>query len=93
MRARYRHLPRTEHHLIVPGKVYQFDVDMWPTSNVFLSGHRLRVTVTSSCFPKWDRNLNTGGPFGREAEGQPAVNTVLRDRFRPSHITLPVRRG
>jgi putative CocE/NonD family hydrolase len=90
LRARYRGL-QTKPELLEPGKVYRFDVDLWSTSNVFKAGHRFRVAVTSSCFPRWDRNLNTGGPFGREAEGRAAINTVVRDRFRPSHITLPVK--
>jgi putative CocE/NonD family hydrolase len=90
LRARYRESAEVQ-RLLTPGQVYPFEVDLWSTSNMFLTGHRVRVTVTSSCFPRWDRNLNTGGPFGLEAEGRPAINTVLRDRFRPSHIVLPVR--
>jgi putative CocE/NonD family hydrolase len=79
--------------LLTPNQVYRFVVDLWSTSNVFLTGHRIRVAVTSSSFPRWDRNLNTGGPFGLEAVGQVAFNTVFRDQARPSHITLPTRRG
>ena len=89
LRARYRESfahPR----LLEPGKVYRFEVDLWGTSNVFLEGHRIRVVVTSSSFPRFDRNLNTGGPIHREASGQPAINTVMRDAMRPSHIVLPV---
>jgi len=92
LRARYRESPSVQ-RLLTPGQVYPFQVDLWSTSNVFLPGHRVRVAVTSSCFPRWDRNLNTGGPFGLEAEGRPAINTIMRDRFRPSHIALPVRRA
>jgi putative CocE/NonD family hydrolase len=92
LRARYRESLAAQRPM-TPGQVYAFDVDLWSTSNVFLAGHRIRVAVTSSCFPRWDRNLNTGGPFGREAEGKPAINTIMRDRFRPSHIVLPVRQS
>jgi putative CocE/NonD family hydrolase len=90
LRARFRD-SQTAPSLLEPGRVYEFTVDLWSTSNVFLAGHRIRVAVTSSCFPRWDRNLNTGGPFGLEPVGRPAINTVFRDRFRPSHIVLPVR--
>ena len=91
LRARYRNKPRTVQHLIEPGMTYEYSIDLWNSSHVFLQGHQVRVTVTSSSFPKWDRNLNTGGPFGREIESKQAINTILRDRFRPSHVTLSVR--
>jgi predicted acyl esterase len=42
------------------------EVDLWSTSNVFLAGHRVRLQITNSCFPRWDRNLNTGEPLGAE---------------------------
>ena len=89
LRARYRE--SFEHpQLLDPGKVYRFEVDLWATSNAFLPGHRIRVVVTSSSFPRFDRNLNTGGPIHKEAAGQAAINTVLHDALRPSHIVLPV---
>jgi putative CocE/NonD family hydrolase len=89
LRARYRDsFERPE--LLAPGQVYRFDIDLWATSNAFLPGHRVRVAITSSCFPRFDRNLNTGGPIHREAAGQVAINTVLHDELRPSHIMLPV---
>ncbi len=56
----------------------------------FLPGHRIRVTVTSSCFPRFDRNLNTGGPIHKEAVGQEGINTIFHDRMRASHVVLPV---
>lgn len=92
LRARYResHVNPT---LLEPNTVYRFQVDLWHTSNVFHAGHRIRVAVTSSCFPRWDRNLNTGGVFGTEASGLVAHNTIFRTSFHPSHIVLPVRRG
>ena len=89
LRARYRD-SFEQPELLDPGKIYRFEVDLWATSNAFMPGHRIRVAVTSSCFPRFDRNLNTGGPINREAVGQVAVNTVFYDEFRPSHIVLPV---
>lgn len=89
LRARYRDsLQRTE--LMVPGQVYRFEVDLGSTSHSFRPGHCLRVQVTSSDFPRYDRNLNTGGTFGEEACGQVAINTVFHDTMRPSHLNLPV---
>ena len=89
LRARYRE--SFEHpRLLEPGKVYRFEVDMAATSNAFLPGHRIRVSVTSSSFPRFDRNLNTGRPVHKEAVGQVAINTVFHDEVRPSHVVLPV---
>jgi putative CocE/NonD family hydrolase len=89
LRARYRE-SFLHPKLMEPGKVYKFEVDMWATSNVFLPGHRIRITVTSSSFPRWDRNLNTGGLIHREVEGKIAVNTIFHDTMRASHVVLPV---
>ena len=89
LRARYRDSFECP-ELLEVGKVYRYEIDMWATSNVFLPGHRVRVSVTSSCFPRFDRNLNTGGSIHNEAAGQVAINTVMHDEMRPSHIVLPV---
>ena len=89
LRARYRD-STSEPSLIAPGRVYRYDVDLWATSNVFKAGHRLRVSVTSSNFPRWDRNLNTGDSPETGARPETAVNTVFFDPPRPSHILLPV---
>lgn len=89
LRARYRN-SFAQPELLDPGKVYRFEVDLWATSNVFLPGHRLRVVVTSSSFPRFDRNLNTGGPINKEAAGLVAINTVMHDLLRPSHVVLPI---
>jgi len=72
-----------------PGRVYELTVDLWATSHVLRAGHRLRVQVTSSDFPRFDRNLNTGAGF----EGTRAVvveQTLHHDTARPSHVVLPV---
>ena len=93
LRARYRD-SFEQPELLEVGKVYRYEIDMWATSNVFLPGHRVRVSITSSCFPRFDRNLNTGGSIHNEAAGQVAINTVMHDEMRPSHIVLPViKRG
>jgi uncharacterized protein len=89
LRARYRESFERQ-VLMEPGQVYCFEVDLRATAQTFLAGHRLRIHVTSSDFPRSDRNLNTGGPFGDEAEFQSAINTVFHDAVRPSHLLLPV---
>ena len=63
---------------------------MWETSNVFKAGHRIRVDLTSSNFPRFDRNPNTGNRPGMDAEMQVADQTIFHDARRPSHINLPV---
>jgi len=88
LRARYRN--SLQHPELLDGTVARCEVDLWATSNLFKKGHRIRVTVTSSCFPRWDRNMNTGGENARESQGVAAVNTVFHDALRPSHIVLPV---
>jgi uncharacterized protein len=88
-RARFRHgfdkpVPLT------PGSVERYDIDLWFTSRVFEPGHRLRVTVSSALFPKYDRNLNTGGNNERDSTFVVAHQRVLHDAAHPSHVTLPV---
>jgi putative CocE/NonD family hydrolase len=73
-----------------PGTVACHTVDMWATSHVFLPGHRLRVIITSSDFPRYDRNPNTGEPALDAAVTVPAVQRVFHDAERPSHVLLPV---
>ena len=79
-----------ETSLITPGQVYELKVDMWETSNVFKAGHRIRLEVSSSNFPRFERNLNTGNRPGMDAEMQVADQTIHHDAQRPSHLTLPV---
>lgn len=88
LRARYRD-SLSQPELLKSGQVYRFEVDLWATAQVFPAGHRLRVAVTSSDFPRYDRNLNTGEPFGEGAHGQVAVNTIFHDGMRASHLVLP----
>ena len=75
-----------------PGRIYRFEFDLRATAQTFQAGHRLRVHVTSSDFPRYDRNLNTGGELGRESAGQVAQNTIFHDALRPSYLLLPVVR-
>jgi len=89
VRARYRHGPdKTE--LMTPGEVYEFEIDMWNTSQVFEAGHRIRLEVSSSSFPKFDRNLNTGEDIGTGTRMETATNRVWHDGAHPSRLVLPV---
>ena len=88
-RARFRH--GTENpELMERNKSYEFKIDMWDTSNAFLAGHRIRVEVSSSNFPRYNRNLNTGSNIATDTDIRVAHQTVYHDLERPSHILLPV---
>ena len=76
--------------LAEPGRVYPITVDVGVTSNVFLAGHRIRLEVASSNFPKFDRNLNTGRPMAEEDKPKTATQTIYHDAQHPSHLLLPV---
>ncbi len=89
VRARYRS-SNTQPELIKPHQVYAFEIDLWVTSNVFLPGHRLRLEVSSSNFPRFDRNPNSGHEFGTDTELLTAKQTVFHDRTHPSRLVLPV---
>jgi putative CocE/NonD family hydrolase len=89
LRARYRESTSVAKQ-IVPGKVYEYKIDMWSTSNVFLKGHRIRVEVSSSNFPRFDRNLNTGKDASNSSIFVKATNTILHDSEHPSALVLPV---
>ncbi len=91
IRARYRNFAKGEApSLIEPGKAYEYEIDLWSTSNVFKAGHRIRLDITSSNFPRWDRNPNTGHDFGVDAELAIAHQTILHDSEHPSYVELPV---
>ena len=89
LRARYHESIEREAFL-TPGVVYELPIDLGVTSNVFLPGHRVRLDVSSSNFPRIDRNLNTGGTIGFETAWQVARNTVHHSPDHPSHLVLPV---
>jgi putative CocE/NonD family hydrolase len=89
LRASYRD-SKSLPSLIQPGKVYRYEIDLWVTSNAFLPGHKIRVEISSSNFPRFNRNLNTGEPFGTGTEFIKATQTIYHDKERPSHVLLPV---
>jgi putative CocE/NonD family hydrolase len=89
VRARYRKgLGKAE--LLKPGQPYEFTIEMYPTSLVFKRGHRIRLDISSSNFPRFDVNPNTGEPLNDNRRWQFAENTVYIDAKHPSHIVLPV---
>ncbi|HVR85918.1 MAG TPA: CocE/NonD family hydrolase [Planctomycetota bacterium] len=89
LRARYRD-SAYEETLMDPGTVYTFTIKLYPTSNVFRKGHRIRVDLSSSNFPRFDINPNTGEPLNDNRRFQPATNTIFHDHHHPSHIVLPI---
>ena len=94
LRARFRGGFQHE-ELMTPDQPEVLDIDLVATSNVFQPGHRLRVIVTSSSFPRFDRNANSGKPFGTDGPDdlRPARQTVFHDAALPSHIVLPIVGG
>jgi uncharacterized protein len=89
VRARYRE-SLTAPRPLTPGEVTKLTIDLWATSHVFLPGHRLRLEIASSNFPRFDRNLNTGEDPATGTRWQTARQTVFHDARHPSHVTLPV---
>ncbi|MCH2400085.1 MAG: CocE/NonD family hydrolase [Pirellulales bacterium] len=89
LRARYRHsLESTE--LLEPGEVTVLTITLCPACHVFLAGHRLRIAISSSNFPRFSRNLNTGEDVATGTRMQSARQTVLHTHAFPSHIVLPI---
>jgi hypothetical protein len=91
IRARYRN-GYEKPELMEPGKPYAFIFQLYPTSNIFKKGHRIRLDISSSNWPRFDVNPNTGGPLGLEQQYMPAHQTIYHDAKRPSHIVLPVQK-
>lgn len=89
-RARYRGY-REEAEFITPGEVYEFSMEPYPTANVFEAGHRIRLDISSSNFPRFDVNHNTGGPLYGDREYNVATNTVYHEQDHPTQIELPIR--
>ncbi len=89
LRGRYR-TSTTHATLLTPGNAYEFAIDLWSTSNVFRKGHRIRIEVSSSNFPRFDRNLNTGHNGATSTEMIKASNTIYHDADHPSALLLPV---
>jgi putative CocE/NonD family hydrolase len=76
--------------MMTPGEPYRIKVNAFPTSNLFKAGHRIRLDVSSSNFPHFDVNPNTGAPEGTGLTRRVAKNTLFMDAGRPSHVLLPV---
>lgn len=89
VRARFRESLKAE-SLMVPGKIYPLTIKLYPTSNIFKKGHRIRVDISSSNFPRFDVNPNTGEPLNDNRRWATAENTIFHDREHPSAIVLPI---
>ena len=92
MRLRYRNGAGTP-DFVEPGEVVEVTITLYPTSNLFSAGHRIRLDISSSNFPRFDVNPNTGEAIGRERRRVVADNTVHHNAGRPSHVVLPVIPG
>lgn len=89
VRMSYRNDRKTR-DLIEPNKIYDITINPFPTANVFKKGHRIRVDISSSNFPRWDVNPNTGEPLGKHRRMISADNTIYHSTEYPSHIVLPI---
>ncbi|GEL76481.1 CocE/NonD family hydrolase [Tenuibacillus multivorans] len=89
VRGRFRN-GMDQPEVMEPGQIYKLEVDCWNTSHVFKKGHRVRIEVSSSAFPKYDRNLNTGAPLGKTSEMKVAHQTIYHSEDYPSAIILPI---
>jgi uncharacterized protein len=90
VRARFRD-SLVDPELIEPGRAYAYMVDLWSLAHAFLPGHRIRAEITSSSFPRWNRNLNTGGPMRYERDPIIARQVIEHSREFPSRLVLPIR--
>ncbi|WP_395015192.1 CocE/NonD family hydrolase [Dongia sp.] len=77
---------------IEPGRIYAYDIDLFATSYLVKAGHRIRVSISSSCFDRYDRNLNTGERFGTGSAMRVAHQEIHRSAAHSSHILLPLKR-
>ena len=91
LRARYR-VSREVQTLMTPGDVYEMEIQLFPTANLFAAGHRIRLEISSSNYPRFDVNPNTGEPLGRHTRMITAENTIHHAAARPSAIHLPIHR-
>lgn len=89
IRARYRK-GFDQPELLEANKVYAYTIDVGVTGNVFRQGHRIRLEISSSNFPRFDRNPNTGHPYGLDSDLRSAAQTIHHSRAYPSHLLLPV---
>ena len=89
IRARYRNSPEQQ-EFMTPGEVYEFTIDPFPTANVFKKGHRIRIDISSSSYPRFDVNSNTGEPLKNSRRVVLANNSIYHDASHPSHVILPI---
>ena len=89
VRARFRE-GMDKPSLIEPGRVYDYDLDLWNTCQLYRKGHRFRIEISSSAFPKYDRNLNTGEALGQTSRMQVAEQTIYHDGKHLSYVVLPI---
>ena len=89
IRARYRN-GYDKPEFMEPGVAYEFEFELYPTSNIFAAGHRIRVDISSSNWPRFDVNHNTGAPLGTDRTYEVAHQTIHHSRERASCIILPV---
>jgi putative CocE/NonD family hydrolase len=90
LRASFRESTLGDPKPIRPQQVYEYKIDLWSTSNLFLKGHLIRLEVSSSNFPRFDRNLNTGKSAATDSQFVKAANSILHDSEHPSALILPV---
>jgi putative CocE/NonD family hydrolase len=89
VRARYRHSTENA-ELLTPGEIYKYTIDLWATSNLFRKGHQIQIYLSSSNFPRFNRNLNTGEMTLGSVRMLKAHQTVYSDGRHPSALILPV---
>jgi len=89
VRARFRDGMKNP-SLIEPDRVYSYEIDCWNTCQLFKKGHRIRLEIASSAFPKFSRNQNTGEPLGKTTTLKRASQRVFHDSRQPSHVLLPI---
>ena len=94
LRARYRN-SLSHPELLEPGEVYELTIDLGPVGALVHAGSRIRLDISSSDFPQWDRNLNTGGQPLTDGpmDSIPATQTVFHDTTRPTRVLLPIERS
>ena len=90
IRSRFRNGIYDPPELLKPGEIFKYEIELLPTSNIFLEGHKIAIHITSSNFPLYDRNPNTGHRQGMDSVIEIAYQKIFHDAERPSHITLPI---
>ncbi len=93
IRGRFRESIWEAPKLLIPGYIYNYTLELLPTARVFRKGHKIRLHLSSSRFPLWDRNTNTGNDPATDTETKVAHQTIYHDAVHPSHIVLPITNG